>query len=137
MNAKVIRLSIILMFLSYNSLSAQSADRGHLYVLRPAEYYGWAIGYPVFVDDIPVCRVNNKKFTIQDVLPGKHKVKIQMAGKSSDKNESIEVEVEMGKDYYFQVISERRFMTTRLYLQEITEKSAKKLISDLEKDMCL
>ena len=74
-----------LVVLVCGSLHAQPGDstqNAKVYFMRSTGFTGSAQGFTVFIDDVVVCKLNNKRFSIHDVAPGKHIFSVQFAGKS-------------------------------------------------------
>jgi len=122
-----------------NDTVNSSMQMGKVYFLRSTGFSGSAQGFTVFIDDIEVCKLNNKKFSIHDVPAGNHRFSVQFAGKKSkEKAERIEINVEAGKTYYIQLIFQTGFVKNNLYCQEVTENSAKTMMDKLSEDVkCL
>src|ERR1700730_3570386 len=96
-------LSVFFVILVSNSLYAQ-AQNGKVYFMRSEGFQAPASAFNIFIDQKFVGRLNNKRFSIHDVKPGKHTFTIQFAGKkASDKAEKTEKLVEAGKTYYIEV----------------------------------
>jgi hypothetical protein len=135
---KIIFLSLILVIsgtlLGQNS-TTDSSQGGKVYFLRSTGFQGSAQGFTVFIDDKVVCKLNNKRFSIHDVAPGKHIFSVQFAGKQSkEKAERVEISVEPGKTYYIQLIFQTGLLKNNLYCQEVTENSAKTMMGNLTED---
>lgn len=136
---KIVILSLA--FLVSNLVNGQTGaadstnQNGKVYFLRSTGFNGSAAGFTVFIDDIVVCKLNNKRYSIHDVAPGNHRFSVQFAGKESkEKAERIEISIEAGKIYYIQLIFQGGFWKNNLYCQEVTENSAKKVMPDLQED---
>lgn len=109
-----------------------------LYVIRQSVSGGTMGGFTVFQDDALICgNLNNNRHIIIDVAPGKHSYTAQFDGrtiKKKAKKEAIEIEMEAGKSYYITLNYQVKGLIGNLYVQEITENSAKKILSDSKID---
>jgi len=128
-------LLVPLISVSLNAQGDSTTQNGKVYFMRSTGFQGSAQGFTVFIDDVVVCKLNNKRFSIHEIAPGKHIFSVQFAGKSSkEKAERIEITVEPGKTYYIQLIFQTGFIKNNLYCQEVTENSARTVMSGLEED---
>lgn len=138
---KVIFFSLVIMISGslYGQNQNESPDstkqNGKVYFMRSTGFSGSAQGYTVFIDDIVVCKLNNKRYAIHEVARGTHRFSVQFAGKSSkEKAERIEINIEAGKTYYIQLVSQSGLLKNNLYCQEVTENSARTVLSNLKED---
>jgi hypothetical protein len=134
-------ISTVLAILVFTSLGhsqsgpATTTETATVYFMRSTGWNGSATAFTVFIDDAIVCRLNNKRYSIHSLSPGKHVFSSQFAGKKSkEKAERIEIDAEAGKTYYIQLIFQPGFVANNLYCQEVTENSAKKVLPGLEQD---
>ncbi len=128
---------ILLVLSSVTEMKAQdsTSTQGTIYFMRSTGFNGSAVAFTVFMDDVILCRINNKRFSMHNVAPGKHSFSSQFAGKKSkEKAEKIEIDVEAGKTYYIQLIFQGGAFVNNLYCQEVTENSAKKVLPTLQQD---
>lgn len=126
-----------------NSGGQPAGDKGSgtgtakVYFMRSTGFSGSAQGFTVFIDDKIVCKLNNRRYSQHDIAPGTHQFSVQYAGKSAkDKAERIEINVEAGKTYYIQLISQTGLLKNNLFCQEVTENSAKTMLGSLREDTC-
>ena len=127
-------LSIFLVLLISNSLSAQ--ENGKVYFIRSEGFQAPAAAFNLFVDQKIVGRLNNKRYSIHEVKPGKHTFSTQFAGKNPrQKAEKIEVEIEAGKTYYIQVKFQHGLFKNKLHFKEVKEDEAKALLPGLKKQI--
>ena len=106
-----------------------------VYFLRTTGFAGSASGFTAFIDDQLVCKLNNKRYSLHEVAPGKHKFTVQFAGKKSKKRaEPIYIEMEAGKTYYVQMLFQTGFIKNNLYCQEVTKSSADAIMPTLKED---
>lgn len=121
------------------SLYAQdtsSVDKATIFFMRSTGFNGSAAAFTAFIDDSLFCRLNNKRYSIHTIEPGKHKFTVQFAGKKSkDKAEPVYINTEAGKTYYIQMIFQGGAFVNNLYCQEVTENSAKAILPSLKIDM--
>lgn len=121
------------------TVSTQSNTSGDLkaniYFIRSTGFNGSLAAFTAFIDKQLVCKLNNKKYSIHQVDPGEHIFTVQFAGKQSkDKAEPISINVEAGKTYYVQMVFQTGLLVNNLYCQEVTELSAKSVMSALSLD---
>lgn len=125
-------LSIFLVLVISNSLSAQGQN-GKVYFIRSEGFQAPAAAFNIFIDQKFVGRLNNKKFSIHDIKPGKHTFSIRFAGKKpSEKAEKIVEEIEAGKTYYIRVNFQHSFFKNKLHFKEVKEEDAKKMLPGLK-----
>ena len=134
---------LFLCILSFNIVIGQEIDKNvvdstqtaKVYFLRSTGFAGSAAGFTAFIDDQLACNLNNKRYSIHEVSPGKHKFTVQFGGKKSKKKaEPILIEMEAGKTYYVQMLFQTGIIKNNLYCQEVTKCSADAVMSDLKED---
>ena len=97
--------------------------------------HGVAIGFSAFVDDTLKCKLNNKRYSIHDIIPGEHTITVRFYGKKSNATaEPLKMNFEPGKTYYVQMVYQTKLLTENLYPQEVTENSAKMILSECKLD---
>lgn len=74
-----------------------------VYIVRATGYNGVAGKFSVFIDKILVAEINNTNYVALDVLPGKHLIEAAVGQKTKDKHETLEVNLEPGKEYYYKM----------------------------------
>ena len=110
-------------------------NNAKIYFIRDTGFNGSATGFKTFIDDKFACRLNNKKYSIHEVNPGKHYVSVQFSGKKSKESaEKLEINTESGKIYYIQIMFKTGFFANDTYCSEITENTAKPILKILEQD---
>ena len=110
-------------------------NNAKIYFIRDTGFNGSATGFKTFIDDKFACRLNNKKYSIHEVNPGKHYVSVQFSGKKSKESaEKLEINTESGKIYYIQIMFKIGFFANDTYCSEITENTAKPILKILEQD---
>ena len=134
---------LFLCILSFNIVIGQEIDKNvvdstqtaKVYFLRSTDFAGSAAGFTAFIDDQLACKLNNKRYSIHEVSPGKHKFTVQFGGKKSKKKaEPILIEMEAGKTYYVQMLFQTGIIKNNLYCQEVTKSSADAVMPDLKED---
>ncbi|HNR15106.1 MAG TPA: DUF2846 domain-containing protein [Chitinophagaceae bacterium] len=107
-----------------------------VYFMRSTGFQGSATAFTAFIDDTIVCKLNNKRYSIHIIAPGKHKFTVQFAGKKSkEKAEAVHIETEAGKTYYIQMIFQPGAFVNNLYCQEVTENSARTMLPAMKQDV--
>jgi hypothetical protein len=124
-------LFVFTMFLASSSLYGQNQN-GKVYFIRSEGIQAPAAAFSLFIDQKMVGKLNNKRFSMHDVNPGKHVFSTQFAGKkSNEKAEKIEMQIEDGKSYYVQVKFQHGLFKNKLHFKEIKEADAKKMMPAL------
>ncbi|MFN5135235.1 MAG: DUF2846 domain-containing protein [Chitinophagaceae bacterium] len=134
--------SIFLSFFLLSILSivhAQTSDttsaKSKVYFLRNTGYVGSAAAFKTFIDSQFLCRINNKRYTVHEVPPGKHTFSVQFGGTElKEKAERFELTLEPGKTYYLRVVFKNGAFVNNVYCEEITENTAKKEMESLKED---
>jgi hypothetical protein len=73
---------------------APTDGNGGLYVYRD-ESFGGAVKLPLLLDNVSIGDTGPQTYAFREVTPGKHTVLSK-----AEKDESLEIEVQAGKDYY-------------------------------------
>lgn len=111
----------------------QDSPYGLVYFLRGKGFAGSATAFSAIVDDTLVCKLNNRRYSVHQVSPGRHEFKAQFGGKKGKKKAEIAIiDVEAGKTYYIQMVMQASFFVNDLTAQEITRNSALRLMEDDE-----
>lgn len=138
-SARILLLFLVLFFYHEGSLAQElpennpDSPNGIVYFLRGKGFAGSATAFSAVIDDTLVCKLNNRRYSVHEVSPGKHEFKAQFAGKKGKKKAEIAViDVEAGKTYYIQMVMQASFLVNDLTAQEITRNSALRLIEDDE-----
>lgn len=119
--------------------SGHSQEHGRVYLMR-FEVYKEIISelqaYRVFIDDTLVCKLNNHRYSVHEVEPGKHKFSAQQwSKKSTNKSNVLTIDIEPKKNYYVQLyFYPNEFSNRLMYCLEITEDSAFMIIPALHQD---
>ncbi len=130
------RIITLLIFFLTISLTCFSQDKkAKVYFIRSTGYNTILSYYTAFIDKQFVCNLNEKKFSIHDVSVGEHSFSVQFAGKKSKKKaEPIIINIQEGKTYYIQMVFQSGLFIDNLYCQEVTENSAKTVLSKCVED---
>lgn len=133
---KTLLLILMTSFGLTSMLIAQDSDttknqNGTIYLLRYTGFGASATGFKTFIDGQFVCKLNNNKYSIHEVTPGKHFFSVQIGGKKSKEGaEKFEITVEPEGTYYIQVA----FGITGVYWVEVSKNNAINKIKYLEED---
>ena len=121
------------------SIKAQEStppETGKIYFLRSTGFQGSAQAFKVFIDEQFVCKLNNKRYSIHEVAPGKHICSVQFGGKKSkEKAEKFEVMVEPGQSVYVNVVFETGILINNTYCEEIPENTATNKMKNMKEDV--
>ncbi len=124
---------ILFFFVSFSAAKAQESAK--VYFIRSTGFQGSAVAFTAFIDQQLVCKLNNKKYSIHELTPGEHVFTVQFAGKTAkEKAEPIKINVEAGKTYYVQMVFQTGYLKNNLYCQEVTESSAKTVLTNCVED---
>lgn len=106
-------------------------------VIRSTGHVGSAINLRVLVDEVPYCKVKNNRFALFYVQPGTHMFYATTWDKPAARDKfALEMPVEAGKTYYLSMRIKPRFMTTEIFLEEITNNTAMPFLSKHKQDKC-
>ena len=133
-------IPLLAIVLTTNTVLAQDlpendpdADFGLVYFLRGKGHAGSATAFSALIDDVRVCKLNNRRYSVHEVSPGEHEFKAQFGGKKGKKKAEVAlIEIEAGKTYYIQMIMQASFWVNDVSAQEITRNSALRLFKDDE-----
>ena len=126
----------ILLIFSALVLSASMAahgQNGKVYFIRSEGFQAPAAAFNLFADKKLIGRLGNKKYSIHDIKAGRHTFSTQFAGKKSkEKVEKIDVQVDDGKTYYYQVKFQHGIFKNKLHFKQLEEGDAKKMLPSLQ-----
>ncbi len=130
------KITLLSAFLLLASFFVKAQDPGaKVYFIRSTGFNGSAVAFTTFIDDQLVCKLNNKRFSVHELVPGKHTFSVQFAGKTSkEKAERITIDVEAGKTYYVQLIFQPGAFKNNLYCQEVTQNSVEAILKSCQED---
>ncbi len=128
-------LSISTFLQAQNADTTNSKTTGQIYFLRSTGMPGAATNFKAFIDETLVCKINNDRFSVHDVAPGKHTCSVQFGGKESKKGaEKLEVVVEAGKITYVQVVVKLGVFVNNTYCKLLTDAEGKDKMTVLKPD---
>lgn len=124
------------------SITTFAQETAKVFIARKKIYTGTGGPLKVFIDDNLVCRINNNKYSVHDVAPGKHRFTVQYYSKQSKDGKaqdfgSVEITVEPGKQYYIKTNLQTKGLITYAVLEEVTANSWEKVKDGIEQDDCL
>lgn len=117
--------------------TAQAQEKANIVFIRDTGYFGWAVDFREFVDGKIVCKIDNKSYNTIELEPGKHSITWQPNGntlKKAGKKIAVDVELEAGKTYYFEMGIVQKFTKYELRLDELQETTARKKMASLKED---
>ncbi len=118
-----------------SGISSKISGYGKVYFMRKTGFEGSGAGFTVFVDSNFVCKLNEARYTFQQVSVGTHSFSVQFGGKKSKTEaEKITIDIEEGKTYYVQILYQTGFFMNNILCQEVTAGSAKTMFSKLKED---
>jgi hypothetical protein len=108
---------------------------GTVYFMRSTGWNMTTGSFNTFIDGELACKLNNNRYSIHQLPEGTHQFSVQFMGKKSkEKIQRIDLNIQAGKTYYLQLIYEHGALLDKLYLEEVTESTAKRLMGRLEED---
>ena len=111
--------------------NSEDSDYGLVYFLRGKGMAGAATAFSAIIDGERVCKLDNRRFSVHEVQPGRHEFMAQFSGKKGKKKAEIAViDIEAGETYYIQMIIQTSFLMNDVSAQEITKNSAIRLKKD-------
>lgn len=114
-----------------------TANAAKIYVIRSTGHVGSAINLRVLVDDVIYCKVRNNRFAVFHVEPGTHLFNATSWDKGGPSEKfALKMPVEAGKTYYMSMRIKQRFMTSEIFLEEITYNTAAPMLEKYKKDEC-
>lgn len=138
-NTKMLFLLAALFFYSAESLAQElpendpESPNGLVYFLRGKGHAGSATAFSAIIDEELACKLNNRRYSVHEISPGRHEFKAQFAGKKGkEKAEIAVIDIEAGKTYYIQMVMQASFWVNDVSAQEITRNSALRLMKDDE-----
>ncbi len=116
---------------------APDADSSFIYIYRGGQFSGAFTNFAIWVDDIKLCKISNKRYFKVPVKAGKHIISAKRGGVGIGKKETeVEVDAESGKSYYISCSVKTSITRVRLEMQEVVEKTGINDISDMKVDNC-
>ncbi len=91
------RLLVFALLSQAHILSAQDAGKVRVNVYRYKQIYGKAIRPSIYCDETDVARLQDGRFVVLALTPGKHTFR------SNDKQSVIDLELKPGQEYYIRV----------------------------------
>jgi hypothetical protein len=86
------------------TVNAGKDSQASVYVYRYKQFVGSALSPSVYCDETELARMDNGKFFVAKLSPGKH------VFRSNDKQAGIEIDIKGGQDYYIRVELATGFM---------------------------
>ncbi len=77
--------------------SAANQPNGTIYIYRYKQFVGGGLEPSVYCDETPLARMDNGRYFIVEVEPGKHTLR------SNDKQSGLELDVKAGEKYFVRV----------------------------------
>ncbi len=93
-----------------------NAEYGLVYFVRGKGNAGSATAFSALIDNVRVCKLNNRRYSVHKVEPGEHEFKAQFGGKKGKKKAEVAViEIEPGQTYYLQMVMQASFLGQRCH----------------------
>lgn len=111
--------------------NSSESEVGLVYFLRGKGHAGSATAFSVLIDEVRVCKLNNRRYSAHEVNPGIHTFKAQFGGKKGKKKaEIVEIEIVAGETYYIQLVMQASFWVNDVSPVEITRSSALRIYQE-------
>jgi hypothetical protein len=89
----------------------------------------------VFIDSNFICKLDERRYFVMRVPPGKHVFAMQLRGKKiKNSSKDIVVNIESGKSYYIQLVYTSYPRLTEMSCKLLPEDLAKMILPDLRVD---
>ncbi|MEA1787497.1 hypothetical protein U1E44_15450 [Arenibacter sp. GZD96] len=112
-----------------------SLANGKIIFIRSTGFMGSSAAFKTFIDEVFVCRLNNKRYSVIEVTSGVHSASVQFGGtKSKERAEKFEVTVQPGETKYIQIVFENGVLINNVYCEEVTENTALQKMKSLKED---
>jgi hypothetical protein len=99
-------------------------ENGQVYFIRSTNSIGSMVAYKVYIDDVLVCNLKNKRYSTHNIAAGEHTVSVANTGLSNhSKSRPLKINVVANKSNYLVVVN-----GSDVYLQETVESSAQELL---------
>lgn len=121
-----------------NTKSAKNtADEATVYFYRGKQFASGLQNFVLRADGKEICRLSVKRYVVFKGQPGKVSFTAVEGGLTIKKKESLDMELEGGKEYYVQCDVKTGFATTRMEMTEVMPSTGKKKLEELEPDNCM
>lgn len=132
-------IGIILLLMLIRTGAAQSTSC-KVFLVREGMHEGSAVSCSIFKEEELLCKLNNKRYSVHEINPGKYIFHAQWGGNkpNNDKRGDLTLTLEEGKTYYLKFNSVSKAFNGYVGLLEVTETTFKTLESLLKlDDKCL
>lgn len=135
----VLIISLLLIGFLLNAQQSESKQMGKICFLRSTGLRASAVSVKTFLDGILYCKLNNNRYSIQEVPIGKYSCFIQLRGlKLLQNTEKLDIEVKSSKITYVQFYLEDEFLSFKFHSREISDDKAKDILNKTkEQTKCL
>ncbi len=127
-------------FLGITCSALAQSGTARVYLIREGMYEGSAVSCSIFKDEELLCKLNNKRYSVHDIAPGKYTFHAQWSGNKPGKDSrgDVVVTLEEGKTYYLKFNSVSRAFNGYVGMIEVTENTFKAVEGTLKvDDKCL
>ena len=118
-------------------LPATAADEATVYFYRGKQFASGMQNFVLRADGKEICRLSVKRYVVYKGQPGKVAFSAVEGGLAIPKKETLELELEAGKEYYVQCDVKSGIVTTRMEMTEVTASTGKKKMEGLQPDNCM
>jgi hypothetical protein len=118
-----------------NAQESENKETGKICFLRSTGLRASTVSLKTFLDGTLYCKLNNNRYSVQEVPIGNYSCFIQLRGLKLLKNtEKLDIEVKSGKITYIQFYLEDEFLSFKFHSREISEDRAKEMLKNLKED---
>jgi len=120
-----------------NSKIADTANAAKIIVIRETGHIGSAVNLSILVDKINYCKIRNNRYTEFFAEPGTHVFYAKTWDQANVSEKlGLNIPLEAGKTYYLTAHIKPRFMSTDIFLEEVTYNTARPLMEKYKLDAC-
>lgn len=130
----------ILFLLGFSTAALAQSGTARVFLIREGMHEGSVVSCSIFKDEELLCKLNNKRYSVHDIAPGKYTFHTQWGGNkpNKDKRGDLVITLEEGKTYYIKFNSVSKAFNGYVGLIEVTENTYKTLEQMLKlDDKCL
>jgi len=134
---KTICALILILVIQPGYGQTDSVSTCNVFILRATGFTASARQFKIFVDGNLACKIQNNKYVVLELPPGKHSFAMQLDGKQlKQKTERREILTQEGKNYYLSSLLEMGAFSNRIRLDELSEESGHFRLKKLGKASC-
>lgn len=127
MKSKILASALIALVIACMFSAFKPQQTGKVYFIRSTNFSGTLVNNKVYIDDVLVCHLKNKHYSVHEVEAGAHIVSVSNTGLGSHaKSRPLKINVVANKNNYLVVVNGKQ-----LTLQELVESSAEEVLKQV------